>query len=220
MFNGKRLSGVDNGGKVVGVLAIVGIVVASGVVFSTVFTGSATASMQASGFNVGDGSANVSSVQSIKLIGNGGSATWSDLPSAPTDADVRVYAEGPNGEMHAAGSQSCSPVDQHHDCVYNGTAASGEVSFGAGAYGPNVYLFDHTPWTPEDFEAAPGETIERTITVRIEVEVMYDGGSVTATASDTSTIRVTNPESGDNDSGEEPSVTVVTGDYWVDIVGG
>lgn len=181
-------------------VTVLALLFGGAIVYGLVMTPVA-ASAQVNGFGVQDATFEAEAVDAIDVGDMNAEAQWSDLPAEVEDATVAYYVEGPSGEMQETLTYTCSPAEEQADCIYEGTADSGQVSWDA-AHG-YVGVLRQTDWTNDDFEPAPGEQVSHTLEMEVEVTIGWDDGSLTESATDTTTITITNPtESAD------PAMTV------------
>lgn len=188
--------------KIVGVV-LLSAVVAGGVVFA--WPAAASASAQVHDFSVPDASTESGSVSDVRITFTGPTVSWSDTPEPVEEFEVRYYVDGPDGETQNPVSVQCQHDSAPATCGFE--RSTNETVYLDAESG---FLLSDAGWTSDDLVPPAGEEASHTIDVEAEFEVMWDGGSVTESASDTTTLTVTNP----NDSAD-PQLTMEFGEAIV-----
>jgi hypothetical protein len=143
-----------------------------------------------------------------------GSVSWSHTPEPVERITFDWYVTGPDGEKERVGGYTCKHTDAPALCGFehstNGTIHV-EDSFG---------LLGSSSWEGQDFVPVTGETKETQLDVILEVELFWDGGSKSDTASDTVTVAVTNPdESGGTSTSTPGETTTQSAEIGIDVSG-
>lgn len=190
--DGKRLAAVLSA---VAVVAVAGATI--GVGMMTV-PDTAGASTQIEGFSIPDASTESEQVNDVWIEFGGATVSWTDTPAPVEEVRIVVSIEGPDGEMHEAQSWNCNHEDPVDTCGFN-RSTEGSTYFDY----VEVGMAHDGGWTSDQLTPPPGEEKTYTATVQADVEVIWEGGSMTETVSDGATITVTNPSEPAN-----PSVTI------------
>lgn len=183
---------------------------AAGLLFSAA-TVAGTASAQVHDFSVPDSSAETEAVDEIYVSFTGPTVSWSDTPEPVEEFDLRFLVEGPDGDMQEANRISCHHENAPADCGFD--RSTDESVYLDAEAGPA--LISMTDWTGDHFSPGPGESVSHTIEIRAVLEIAWDGGSLTETASDTTTITVDHPE----ESGADSEASIEFGTAEATLVG-
>lgn len=176
-------------------LAALGIVGGALALPVLTMTDTAEADVAVNDFAVPDHATEDDDVTSAGFLWSGG-VSWSDTPEPVETVEITVSAETPEGDMQTLNSITCSHEDSADQCGFeSSTNGSNYLELQAD-------LILQGDWTSEDFTPSPGGEVSHTVEVMVETEVSWDGGSVTESASDTTTITVTHPDDGEADQSD------------------
>lgn len=204
MTNGA--SGADTSSRVpnrwtssLAILVIAAVTAVAVVVGAGLFAQPGGATVAVDGVDIPDKTVEAESVDQFDLGYFAGDVEWSDTPEPVREVGLTAYVEVADGEREELNSITCYGGEPADTCGFeNSTNGSLYAELGA------VNDLD-----PERFSPPEGGEVSRDVTVTVETDLRWDGGSHTAAASDTSTVTVVDPEEAD------PSVSM---DFSGDMV--